>query len=158
MEIFGGILGAIFIIVGLIGCIIPGLPGPPFSYIGVLMLQLGPDKPFTWKFILTWGIITVVATALDYIVPAFGTKKFGGSSRGVWGSVIGLFLGMFFFPPLGIIIGPFVGAILGELSGGKNTEEALRAGFGSFIGFLTGTVLKLIVSGMLTYYFFINLF
>ena len=158
MEIFAGIIGTLLIIIGIVGCIIPGLPGPPLSYVGVLMLQLGPDKPFTWKFFLTWGIITAAVTALDYIVPVLGTKKLGGSRRGVWGSVIGLFLGMFFFPPLGIIIGPFVGAIVGELSGGKNTEDALRAGFGSFIGFLTGTVLKLIVSGMLTYYFFINLF
>lgn len=158
VEIIAGILGTILILGGLVGCIIPGLPGPPLSYIGVLLLQLGPEKPFEWKFLLTWGLVTVVVTALDYVVPVLGTKKFGGSRRGVWGSVIGLFAGMFFFPPLGIIIGPFVGAILGELTGGKNTEEAFKAGFGSFIGFLTGTVLKLVVSGMLTFYFFGNLF
>jgi uncharacterized protein len=91
---------------------------------------------------------------LDYIIPAWGTKKFGGSKKGVIGSILGLIIGMIFFGPLGIILGPFVGAVAGELMAGKDNSAALKAGFGSFVGFLTGTLLKLIASGMMMWYFF----
>jgi len=141
-------------ITGILGCILPFIPGPPMSYIGILLLHFTTGVQFSNRFLLIWAIVTVVVVALDYIIPIWGTKKFGGSKQGVWGSVIGLIAGMFFFPPFGIIIGPFVGAVVGELIAGKNSNAALKSGFGSFIGFLTGTILKLIVSGMMTWYFF----
>lgn len=97
--------------------------------------------------------MTIVVSILDYIIPAWGTKKFGGSKRGVLGSMIGLLFGLFLFPPFGIIIGPFVGAVLGEITGGKDNKAALKAGLGSFVGFLLGTLMKLIVSGMMAWYF-----
>jgi uncharacterized protein YqgC (DUF456 family) len=83
---------------------------------------------------------------LDYVIPAWGTKRYGGTKYGVWGSTIGVFVGMF-FGAIGIIVGPLVGAIVGELIGGKGQKEALRAGWGSFVGILCGTVLKLICCG-----------
>ena len=153
MDVLLIIIGSILSIVGLIGCLIPGLPGPPLNFLAVLLLQFQDERAFSWKFILMWALITAAITVLDYIIPVLGTKKFGGSQRGVYGSVIGLLLGLFFFPPFGIIIGPFLGAVVGEITGGKNTQEALRAGFGSFLGFLTGTAIKLLVSGLLVYYF-----
>jgi uncharacterized protein len=147
-------LGIILMILGLAGSILPVLPGPPLSYVGLLMLHFTQRYQFSSRFLILWLVVTVVVYLLDYIVPAWGAKKFGGSKRGVWGSVIGLVLGLLFFPPLGIIVGPFVGAVLGELTAGKDSTSALKSGFGSFVGFLTGTILKLIVSGMMTWYFF----
>lgn len=153
MDILLIVLGAIFIISGVLGCVLPIIPGPPLSYIGLLLLHFTERYQFSSKFLIIWAIITVVVYALDYLIPAWGTKKFGGSKRGVWGSIIGLVIGMFFFPPFGIIIGPFVGAVIGELTAGKESKAALKSGFGSFMGFLAGTLLKLIASGMMTWYF-----
>ena len=154
MDVVLIIIGIILLLIGLVGCIIPGIPGPPIAYIGLLIQVFKTENPFTTKFLIIWALIMVAVSALDYIVPVIGTKKFGGSKRGVWGSVIGLFAGIFFFPPIGLIIGPFLGAFIAELTGGKETESALKAGFGSFIGFLTGVALKLVVTGLMAYYFF----
>ncbi len=151
-------IGVLFIIGGIIGCILPVLPGPPLSYIGLLLLHFTEHYSYSTKFLFIWAIITVVVYALDFIIPAWGTKKFGGSKYGVWGSIIGLLLGLFVFPPIGIIIGPFLGAVAGELIAGKESGKAFKAGFGSFLGFITGTLLKLISSGMMTWYFFETLF
>ncbi len=147
-------LGILFMIGGILGGVLPVLPGPPLSYIGLLLLHFTERYQFSTRFLVIWAVITVVVYALDYIIPAWGTKRFGGSKRGVWGSIIGLVVGLFFFPPFGIIIGPFLGAVIGELTSGKDSGSALKSGFGSFVGFLTGTLLKLITSGMMTWYFF----
>ena len=154
MDILLIVLGVVLILIGFVGCIIPGIPGPPFAYVALLIQNLKDDNPFTSKFLIIWLLITGFVTILDYIVPALGTKKFGGTKRGVWGSILGLFIGIFFFPPIGLIIGPFLGAFIGELTGGKETEIALKAGFGSFIGFLFGVTLKLVATGLMAYYFF----
>jgi uncharacterized protein YqgC (DUF456 family) len=146
-------IGIILIVSGLLGCILPIIPGPPLSYAGLLLLHFTERYQFSSSFLITWAIITVVVYTLDFLIPAWGTKKFGGSKRGIWGSIIGLIIGMFLFPPIGIIVGPFAGAVIGELSSGKESKEALKSGFGSFLGFLAGTLLKLIVSGMMTWYF-----
>jgi uncharacterized protein YqgC (DUF456 family) len=147
-------LGIVFIISGILGGVLPVLPGPPLSYIGLLLLHFTAKYQFTERFLIIWAVVTVLVYVLDYIIPVWGTKRYGGSKRGIWGSIIGLIVGLFFFPPFGIIIGPFVGAVLGELSSGKDSNSALRSGFGSFVGFLTGTLLKLITSGFMTWYFF----
>lgn len=151
-------LGIIFIVLGLAGGIVPVLPGPPLSYVGLLFLHFTSKYQFTGKFLLIWAAITLSVYLLDYFIPIWGTKKFGGSKRGIWGSIIGLLAGLIFFPPLGIIIGPFIGAVVGELSAGKNSNDAFKAGLGSFVGFLTGTLLKLIASGMMAWYFFAEIF
>ena len=148
------VFGILFIIGGILGGVLPVLPGPPLSYIGLLLLHFTERYSFSSRFLIIWAIITVVVYALDYIIPAYGTKRFGGSKRGVWGSIIGLVVGLFFFPPFGIIIGPFLGAVIGELTSGKDSGAAIKSGFGSFVGFLTGTLLKLITSGFMTWYFF----
>lgn len=151
-------LGIIFMISGILGGVLPVLPGPPLSYIGLLLLHITGKYEFSSQFLIVWAAVTVAVYTLDYVIPVWGTKKFGGSKRGVWGSIIGLVVGLFFFPPFGIIIGPFLGAVIGELTLGKDSGAALKSGFGSFVGFLTGTILKLITSGMMTWYFAKELF
>ncbi len=151
-------LGILCLIIGILGCILPALPGPPFNYVALLLLHFTAKYHFSTRFLLIWALITVLVVVLDYVIPVWGTKQFGGSRRSVWGSIAGLIIGMFLFPPFGIIFGPIAGAILAELSGGKNQRDALKAGLGSFIGFLAGTLLKLIASGMMTWYFFTKLF
>jgi uncharacterized protein YqgC (DUF456 family) len=159
MDIFLVVLGAILMIVGILGCFLPILPGPPISFVALLLLQWTERAPFSSDTLWTWGLVTVAVTVLDYVVPIYGTKKFGGTKRGVWGSTIGLLIGIFFFPPLGIIIGPFVGAFLGEMSNGNvDNKTALRSAFGSFVGFLVGTGLKLVASGWMAWLFISNMF
>ena len=149
MDIALLILAGICMLVGIIGCIVPGLPGAPIAYLGLWIAQITERVDFSWQVLLIWGIVTVVVTALDYIVPAWGTKKFGGTKYGVWGSTIGVFVGLF-FGPWGVILCPLIGAIIGEVFGGKEVRDALKAGWGSFIGLLCGTILKLICCGLMT--------
>ena len=151
-------IGIIFIIIGLLGCILPIIPGPPISFIGLLLLHFTGFSDFTSNFLLLMGTVAVVVTIIDYIVPIWGTKKFGGSKAGVWGATLGLVVGIFFFPPIGIIIGPLAGAIVAEVTRGKEFSKSFRAGIGSLFGFLLGTGIKLIASGVMTYYFFKELF
>jgi len=145
--------GAILMLLGIIGSFLPVLPGPPLSYLGLLLLQLLPESPFSNKFLLIYAGLTLLVTVVDYVVPVYGSKKMGATKYGIWGSTIGLLLGIFFFPPFGIILGPFLGAVAGELIHGKKMNDALRSGFGAFIGFLTGTFLKLAFCVWLTYHF-----
>ena len=147
------VFGFCFLFGGLIGCIFPAIPGPPLSYIALLLLQASRFAGFSVKFLLVTAVVTVVITVADYLLPIWGTKKWGGSRAGAIGAVIGLLAGLF-FPPVGIIVGPFAGAVLGELIAGRDTDTALRSGFGSFEGFLLGTGMKLSVCIVFSYYYF----
>jgi len=149
MDVFLIIIAFLCMLVGIIGCIIPGLPGMPVAYVGLWIAQATERVNFSWQMLLIYGLVVVVLTVLDYIVPAWGTKKYGGSSYGVWGSTIGVFVGLF-AGVWGVIIGPLVGAVIGELISGKAVGEAFKAGWGSFVGILFSTVLKLICCGMMT--------
>jgi hypothetical protein len=139
-------------IVGIIGCLAPVLPGPPLSYIGIILLHLTRFGQFSKTVLIVLGIVTIVVTVLDYIVPIWGTRKFGGSKYGARGATVGLIVG-FFLGPAGIIIGPLLGAIVGELIFKDDLKYAFKAGFGSLLGFLTGVGLKLAASLIMTFYF-----
>lgn len=153
------IIGFIFIIVGLIGCVVPGVPGPPFSFLALVLLSAAKGwEPFSLNFLIIMALITIVVTALDYVIPAAGAKKFGASKYGFWGAVIGMLVGIIFFPPLGMIIGAFLGAIIGEIVVGKPGQEALKAGWGVFVGIMFGMIIKLMASGVMTFYFVKALF
>ena len=149
MDVALLILAFFMMLIGLIGCIVPGLPGTPIAYIGLWIAQATEKIHFSWQFLLIWGIVVVIISVLDYVVPAWGTKHYGGTKWGVWGSTIGVFVGLF-FGAMGVIFGPLVGAVIGELISGKQLNDALKAGWGSFVGILFGTILKLIACGLMT--------
>jgi hypothetical protein len=148
------VLGGILQFLGLVGCVLPFLAGPPFNFLGLILLSIAKDwKPFSPALLIILGILTAVTLVLDYAMPLAGAKRFGASKRGFWGSLIGMVAGMLFFPPFGLILGAFVGAVVGELSAGKDHSAALRAGWGVFLGTMAATVLKLIASGIMTFFY-----
>ncbi len=150
-------IGILLTLVGIAGCIIPGLPGTPLNFLAVLLLHFTRFADYTNNQLFLYGAIAAAIYLADTYLPIWGTKKFGGTKKGVWGSIIGLLIGMIFFPPIGIIVGPFAGAVIGELIAGQDNKSALRAGFGAFVGFITGTGLKLAGSGWMTWIFFRDL-
>lgn len=148
MDIALLILGFLLMLVGILGSFLPILPGPPLSWVGLLLLYLTEAVPNNWWVLTITFIIAIAITILDYVIPAMGTKRFGGSKAGMWGTIVGLLVAIFvpIFGPLGIIIWPFIGALIGELLNKANKETAMKAAFGSFLGFLTGTFMKFIVT------------
>lgn len=137
-------LSAICMLVGLSGCILPMLPGPPLAWLGMLLLHFTDRVDFSVTELVVSALVVIATLVLDYFTPMIGAKKFGGGKYGNRGCVIGTIVGMFFLP-LGLILGPFLGAVIGELIAGKPFRAALKAGFGSFVGFLFGTLIKLAV-------------
>ena len=151
------IIGILLIIIGLIGCFIPVLPGPPLAYISLLLLQIGPEVPFSLKFMLIMAGVVAAVTILDYLIPALGAKKWGGSKYGIIGVLIGVVMGIFIFPPFGLLIFPLIGAFTGEVLNGADSSQAFKAAFGTFVGLLFGTMLKFSTTIIIAYYFFSNL-
>lgn len=147
MDILLILLGFLAIIIGLIGSFLPALPGPPLSWVGLLLVYLTKSVPMNWWILGFTLALAILVVVLDYIIPVAGTKRFGGSKYGVWGTTIGLIISLI-FPILGltgIIIWPFIGALVGELINKAEHKQALKAAFGSFLGFLTGTFIKFVV-------------
>jgi len=148
------ILGLLFALIGLIGCILPVIPGPPLSFFALIILSYAKNwEPFSVTFLIIMAGLTILATALDYVVPAIGAKRYGASKLGVWGSIIGMLIGLFIFPPWGMLIGAIIGALAGELAGGKKGKKALRAGWGVFVGNIIGIGLKLAFSGAILFFY-----
>lgn len=134
---------------GIIGCILPVLPGPPLSFVGLLLQWWASDpQPVTygWTTVIVLGLLAALVTALDLLAPVYGAKRYGASRAGIWGSILGLLIGMIFFPPFGMIVGAFVGALGGEWLVGKSDGDAMKAAWGVFLGTMAGVVLKLVVS------------
>ena len=153
------ILGIILALAGFVGCILPILPGPPLGFLALLILSLAKDwEPFSATFLVIMGGLTILVTILDYLVPAVGAKKYGASKLGVWGSLIGLFVGFFVFPPFGMFVGGFVGAVAGELLAGREGGKALRAGWGAFVGNLVGMGLKFALCGLILFFYIKQMF
>ena len=148
MDIFLLVLGFILMLVGILGSFLPVLPGPPISWVGLLLLYSTSAITMNWTFLGITLAIALIVFGLDYVIPAIGTKKFGGTKWGVIGTTVGLLVALIFpiLGPFGIIIWPFVGALVGELLNKADKKTATKAAFGSFLGFLTGTFLKFMVA------------
>lgn len=161
MEYVIYLLAIVFVIVGIVGDVVPVLPGVPISYAAILLLYFFTDITYSTEMLIIYAVVCILITILDYLVPVWGTKKFGGTKAGVRGSTIGLIVGVLVLPMLGIVIGPFgligiiagpfFGAYIGEKIGGTDDKLAWRSAFGSFIGFVAGTFLKLIYSFVVGY-------
>ena len=147
------ILAVICSIVGIAGCILPFLPGPPLNFIALLLMQWAGPATFSSRFLWIWGAIAVVVTLIDYLLPAWFAKRFGGSKQATTGSTVGLIVGMIFFPPFGLILGAFAGALIGELMHDKeNLAKAFRVALSSFVAFVFGTGLKLAASLIMSWH------
>ncbi|WP_420602966.1 DUF456 domain-containing protein [Flagellimonas sp.] len=157
MDIVLLIIGFLLMLVGILGSFLPVLPGPPISWVGLLLLYMTKAVPDNWWILGGTLILALGVTVLDYVIPAAGTKKFGGSKAGMWGTIVGLLVAIFFpiFGPFGIIIWPFVGALVGELMNKADQKTAMKAALGSFIGFLTGTFMKFVLTFFYLIFFII---
>jgi len=145
-------LAIALMIIGIAGCLLPVLPGPPLSFLGIVVLHLTRFANISKNLFIILGLVAIIVTIVDYVVPIWGTRHFGGSKYGMRGATVGLIIGLFLGPP-GIIIGPFLGAVVGELIFKDDIKYAIKAGFGSLLGFLTGIGLKLAASLLMTFYF-----
>lgn len=154
LETIGIIFGAVLVVLGLVGCVLTILPGPVLSFLGLLLLALLKHftPPLTPTLMIIMAILTVVVTIGDYFIPLWGAKRYGTSRWGIWGSVVGMAIGLL-FSPFGMLLGAFIGAVAVEWLVQKEKGKAFKAGWGVIVGSLLGTVLKLGVSGMVTYYF-----
>jgi hypothetical protein len=151
-------IGIILLVIGLVSCVLPPLPGPPIAYSALLLAYFALDKTNDLPFwiLVVYGVLLVIITIVDYLLPVWSTKKFGGTKAGVRGCFIGILIGILLSPFGGfsIILCPFLGAIIGELIDGQNLETAVKSGIGSFIGFLLTSGLKIILVLMICYHFF----
>ncbi len=155
METFWQILSTILVLVGFAGTFLPMLPGLPLVYGGFLLWGIaGHWQDYSLSTALVLGVVTVVVTMLDYWAGVVGAKKYGASAAGIWGAIIGGIFGMIFFSVVGLIAGPLVGAVAGELISGKSQRHAWRAGWGTFVGFLAGSFIRIVTGIIMTGLFF----
>ena len=154
LETLVMIIGGLLIILGIAGSVLPILPGPSLGLFGLLLLALVKhfSPPLTPTLIAIMAVLTFIATGLDYVTPIIGAKRYGATKWGIWGSVLGMVIGIF-FSPFGMLLGAFIGAVAIEWLVQKERGKALKAGWGVFLGSLAGTALKLGVSGMMAYYY-----
>jgi len=157
MDIFLLTIGFLFVMLGLIGSFLPVLPGPLTSWLGLLILYFTSIVPRNYTFLGITLAIAILIWILDYIIPAIGTKRFGGSTYGVYGTTIGLLIGLFSPIPFGILLGAFLGAFIGEmLHDKKNTRRAFRASIGSLLGLITSATIKFTVAVVYAVLFFMK--
>jgi hypothetical protein len=147
-------LGALLLLVGFLGCILPVIPGPSISFLALIVLESTGLIDFDNQLLWTLFFIMVIITVIDYVIPIWFVRKAGASRKAMVGSALGLIIGIFAFPPLGIIIGPFVGAFVGELMQTNDTSKALKGGLAAFAGFVFGSLLKIIFAGYVTWLYF----
>jgi uncharacterized protein YqgC (DUF456 family) len=152
MDTLFAILAVLCGFIGLLGAVIPVLPGTIFSFLGLMMLYFTEWTQISGTQLIIWAVVSVVVIGLDYILPGYFSKLFGGTKYGIWGATIGTFIGLF-YGFWSIILGPFIGAVIGELIGDKiKFWQAVKVGFGSMLAFFATTGIKLIIGLYLFYY------
>lgn len=157
MDIFLSILAVLFSVIGIVGCILPILPGPILAWCGYLCLYLCSFAEVSTIWLVIFGVLTLAITIFDYLLPAYMTRKFGGTKAGERGALVGVLVGMF-LGPLGVIIGPFIGAMVAELTyDSNNKERAFKSGLASFASFFIGSGIKLMLASWLTILIFIDI-
>jgi len=153
------ILGLVIAIIGLLGCILPLIPGPPLSFLSLVMLSYAKAwEPFSLNFLLVMAGMTIAVTISDYVLPIGGAKRYGASKHGIWLSIGGMILGLFLFPPWGVVIGAVGGAFIGEILAGRKAKEALRASWGVVVGNLFVTGVKIALSGVMLFFYVKEMF
>lgn len=159
MSVVGMLIAVVFFTVGIIGTVLPALPGAPLIWVGMLIYGIFVKfNNLPWTFFAGQGIVVVLLFTIDYLAGLWGVKRYGGSRAAAWGSIWGGLLGMVLMGPFGLIIGPFAGAVAGELYQKNNLNKAFLVGFGSLIGFLGGTALKLVIEILMIVWFFTAIF
>lgn len=144
MDVIWMILGGLFLLGGIAGSVLPIIPGPPIAFIGVVFMQLAERVVISSKWMWILGIAAVVITVIDYVIPSYFTKKYGAHRLSTALSLVGMVIGILFFPPFGLIIGPFIGAFIGELLAGRLWKQGVKSAWATFMGFVFGTLLKLV--------------
>ncbi len=158
MEIAALILASVLFVVGVIGSFAPVLPGSPLIWLGMLLYALLTGfEPFSILFFVLQGLLALAVMGVDYLATALGSKHLGGSKAALWGSMLGLLVGFFYFP-IGLLVGPFLGAVLFDLIFSRKPEQAVRAGLGATIGFWLGFPFKLALELIMIVWFFITIF
>ena len=158
VEIAALVVASLFFISGIAGSILPVLPGAPLIWLGMIIYGLMAGfENLPWWFFAGQGLLTLQVMVVEYLTGALGSRYFGGSKASVYGATIGLFAGSFFFP-IGLFIAPFIGAFIAELIFARKAEQALKAGFGAFVGFWGALPLKLILQAVMIVWFFIAIF
>lgn len=157
MELFLVLVALLLMILGILGSFLPIIPGPLTSWAGLLVLHFTDGVTLSQTFLIVTFLIALAISVLDYIIPVVGTKRFGGSRAGIIGTTLGLVVGLLAPIPFGIIVGPFIGAVIGEMIHKNDMTKALKAAFGSFLGFITSTFLKFIVSVIFLGFFIVKL-
>jgi uncharacterized protein YqgC (DUF456 family) len=153
------VLGAVLLVAGVIGCVLPVIPGPPLAYLSLILISIARRwQALSPATLIVLGILAVAVTVLDNVLPILTSRRKGASKAGIWGSVIGMVAGMLLFPPFGMILGTFAGAVVGELIFNREKSVALKAGWGVFLGTLLGIGIKLGVTGAIAFFFVRALF
>lgn len=145
------LLAVVLSLSGIIGAIVPAIPGLPFSFAALLMAYFICPGIISNQLLAVMLVLTIIVSILDYVAPVWLTKLGGGSKAAIWGSTIGLFAGLLFMP-LGLVVGPLVGAFIGEMMNNSSVTKATKVAIMSFISFLLTTGLKLILSAVMTFY------
>tara|TARA_B100000989_G_scaffold282172_1_gene246990 strand:+ start:1737 stop:2234 length:498 start_codon:yes stop_codon:yes gene_type:complete len=154
LDLFILIIGFLLCLIGIVGSFIPIIPGPATAWLGILLLNLTSVVEFNLNFILITLTVAISVGILDYIIPILGVKKLGGTKSGQIGTTVGLIMALIILGPIGIIIGPFLGALLGEMSEKKSFQDSIKPAFGSFIGVIAGSVIKFLISLSFLFFYF----